>query len=924
MSVFRRIMLGGGIDIDIDALPDTQKIYYKATAKVTPKSNSLGAPLIANKWDSTTGDGIIVCYKDISNIGNDAFSSNTSLTSITIPNSVTSIGSSAFRSCPSLTGIIVSEGNSVYDSRENCNAVIKTATNELAIGCNSTIIPDSVTSIGRYALYNCTSLTSIIIPDSVTSIGDYAFYGCSGSLTINSKIIETDYTSSNRPSSTWLRSSKFTELILGDNIEKIGSYAFYNYSSMTSVTIPDSVTSIGNNAFYNCTSLENTTIGNGVTAISSSAFNGCTGELVLNFNIPNGSSSNSSIFSSSKFTKVIIGDNVTTIGNFAFASTSSLTSITIGDNVTSIGNDAFYNCSSITSISIGNNVTTIGYSAFFCDNLKEFKGKFAADGGRCLIIDGVLNAFALGCGVTQYTIPDSVTSIGREAFYKCTSLTSVTIGDGVTEIRSSAFNNCSNLTSVYCKATIPPRFGGSAFNYNAEGRKIYTYEECVDIYKEAWSNYADSIVADGNISESITTTLLYTTSDGAVIDASKFPVKTHTYNNGVGELILYGELKVIPASVFYDFGNLTTITIPDSVTTVGEYAFRGCYNLTSITIPDRVNSIGNYAFYNCYNLTSVTIGESVTTIGEHAFDDCYRLTSVIIPNSVTTIGDWVFSDCNKLTSVTIGNGITSIEYSSFSGCTNLTSVTIPDSVTRIEGFAFSHCSNLTSVTIPDSVTEIEFNAFSNCSNLISVTIPDGVTTIGDSAFTGCDSLTEFTGKFAEDNGRILVVDGTLVAFAPAGITEYSIPDGVTTIGDSAFRDCVNLTSVTISDSVVNIGPIAFGYCDNLTSVTIPDSVTTIGNYAFTYCDNLTSVTIGNSVTTIGTSTFNGCKSLTSAYCKATTPPSLGDTSVFDSNGSGRTIYVPTESVDAYKSATNWSEYADAIMGYDFENNIPAE
>ena len=188
-------------------------------------------------------------------------------------------------------------------------------------------------------------------------------------------------------------------------------------------------------------------------------------------------------------------------------------------------------------------------------------------------------------------------------------------------------------------------------------------------------------------------------------------------------------------------------------------------------------------------------------------------------------------------------------------------------------------------------------------NIVSNTYVDGkgviefdgnVTTIGKGAFAYCSSLQEFNGKFASEDGRCLIIDGTLNSFAPVGLTEYTIPDSVTAIGYAAFA-----------------------HCDSLTSVTIGDSVTAIGYAAFAHCDSLTSVTIGDSVTTIGRSAFNGCTSLTSVYCKATTPPAFEGTSVFNSNGSGRKIYVPMESVEAYKSAYGLSDYALDIVGYNF-------
>ena len=282
------------------------------------------------------------------------------------------------------------------------------------------------------------------------------------------------------------------------------------------------------------------------------------------------------------------------------------------------------------------------------------------------------------------------------------------------------------------------------------------------------------------------------------------------------------------------------IKFKDDVTTIGEDAFNRCISLTSVTIPNSVTEIGNYAFYNCKNLISVTIPDSVTAIGEGAFSRCESLTSVPIPNSVTTIGKSAFDMCSSLTSITIPNSVTTIGEWAFYCCVNLTSVTIPDSVTTIGELAFSECISLTSVTIPNSVTEI-----------------------GNSAFGGCCNLKEFKGGFAFSNGRCLIINCKLVAFAPAGITEFTIPDSVATIGDYAFISCSNLTSVTISDSVTTIGEAAFYGCDNLTGVTIQNGVTTIGEYAFSECDSLTSVTIPNSVTEIGNYAFSCCYDLES-------------------------------------------------------------
>ena len=307
-----------------------------------------------------------------------------------------------------------------------------------------------------------------------------------------------------------------------------------------------------------------------------------------------------------------------------------------------------------------------------------------------------------------------------------------------------------------------------------------------------------------------------------------------TYCSSLTSVTIPNSVIFIGEGAFAHCYSLTSVTIPNSVTSIGEGAFRECSSLTNVTIPTSINSIGNYAFYGCTSLTSVTVPNSVTSIGHNVFYGCTSLTSVTIPNSVTSIGESAFRGCSSLTNVTIPNSVTSIGYFAFYGCTSLTNVTIPNSVTSIGHSVFYGCTSLTSVTIPSSVTSIGNYAFYGCTSLTNVTILDSVTSIGDYAFYGCTSLTSVT-----------------------------IPNSVTSIGESAFRGCSSLTSVTIPSSVTSIGDYAFYGCTSLTNVTIPSSVTSIGNYAFYGCISLTNVTILDSVTSIGNYAFYGCTSLTS-------------------------------------------------------------
>ena len=353
---------------------------------------------------------------------------------------------------------------------------------------------------------------------------------------------------------------------------------------------------------------------------------------------------------------------------------------------------------------------------------------------------------------------------------------------------------------------------------------------------------------------------------GITIPDSVTSIGNYVFQNCSG---LTGELKIpdsvtsIGNSAFLGCSGLTgELKIPDSVTNIGPAAFGNCSNLTSVEIPDSVTRIWYSAFSGCSGLTGeLKIPDSVKGIEDYVFKGCSNLTSVEIPDSVTSIGDSAFSGCSGLTGeLKIPDSVTSIGRSAFEGCSNLTSVEIPDSVRSIGNSAFSGCSGLTGeLKIPNSVTSIGTSVFEGCSNLTSVEIPDSVRSIGNSAFSGCSGLT----------GELKIPDsvtsiGTSAFSGCSGLTgELKIPDSVTSIRDSAFSGCSGLTGeLKIPDSVTSIRQSAFEGCSGLISVKIPNSITRIEGYAFSDCVSLTSVEIPDSVTYIGTSAFEGCSGLT--------------------------------------------------------------
>ena len=810
---------------------------------------------------------------------NGAFKNQENLVAITLPSTLTAVESYAFSGCNNLASVTVNA-----TTPPTCPA------DAFSNAANATLNVPSGTMVTYKAATGWKSFKQIIDPANIVfedaNVKDICVQRWNANWDTNGDG-ELSYAEAAAVTSlgTYFNSktniTKFNEFkyftgltSLGGEAQSYTTNGFYGCTALTEISIPSNVTVIGYRAFENCSAL--------TKAEFASIEHLCNIEFKHAYSTP------------------------LTYAKHLYIDGSEVTEVVIPNSVTEIGVYTFYNCKDITSVTFHNNVTSIGNAAFS------------------------------GCGLTSVSIPNSVTSIGSSAFSLCSNLSSVTVPSSVTSIGAGAFSN--NGTGICILKSSTP------VSYNSFGARLYIVpDEAVDAYKTAWPDLADKIFGESEYAfksytitakasssalleaiggEEYTSRIIRLKVSGTInsydmmimatkminlldIDLSDATIVANSYNYGTG---------VSKDNVFPDFLRnkyLSSIVLPNSITTIGNNAFKGDGNTgapkitagTSIVIPASVTSIGNsafeyssfssiefapqsqlssigtYAFSKNYNIRSFIAPSSLTSLGNDAFYNCTSLTTATLP--AATIGNNAFKGCTSLTTVTLQNGVTTIGANAFETCTALNSLTLPtEGLTSIGDYAFNGCSALSNIELPQGLTSVGQYAFQNCTSLASATIHEGVTSIGNHAFSGCRVLANIT-----------------------------LPQSLTTLGQYAFQTCTNLESITIP-SVKTIQQYTFSSCSVLNDVKLSPQTTTIEQYAFTNCNALTEIHLPPFLNTIGNKAFSGCGKLMTIYAYMPDIITIGS-STFP-NMASATLYVPAFLYNNYYYDINWKNFLHVL------------
>ena len=842
----------------------------------------------------------------VTTIEQDVFWDCYSLTSIHIPSSVTSIGwtnpkgvvSPGFLRCSNLASITVDANNPVYDSRNNCNAIIETATNTLMTGCKNTIIPESVTKIGWQAFDGCLGLTAISIPKNVTSILGMAFYGCSDLASITVDERNTYYDSRNNCNAI-IETSSNTLLfgcyntVIPDNVSTISNQAFGICTQLTAITIPNGVTTISPLAFQKCSALQSIEIGNNVTSIGSSAFSDCSSLSSITCLTENVPATDTYVFSG-----VPVGEAT------LYVPASALTAYKNADQwkdfgrIVAIGEEATPDPQIVPVTQIALNETTLSL----------------LEGETRTLTLTLLPEDATNRSVTWKSSNETVATVNADG-----RVTAVSAGNATITVTTADGSNLSAQCAVTVQEPDPTVLiagdcgSGVSYSLSADGKLTLSGSGTInfDSNNQPWKEYLNQIKIV-NIPDGVTSICSYAFRDcrnatNVTLPSSLRTISDHAFMgcSGLTELVIPEGVESIGDYAFESLTNLEVAHLPSTIQSLGREIFKNSTGklyakcnipdvsdwyytasfyssrFSEVVIEEGVVSIGQQAFNNCSSIQSLTLPSTLKTISEKAFENCSGLLELTLPATIESIGNKAFGGCggvvylncnlqdtnegvfrdSKITRLVVGDGVTSLGQRSFCGSSQLVSVAFPSSLTTIGISAFEGCKSLTEITLPTSLHSILNYAFKNCEGLTELAIPEGVETIGDYAFEGMTNL-EVTHlpSTIQSLGREIFKNSTGKLYAKCNIPDVSDWYYTASFYSSRFSE------VVIEEGVVSIGQQAFNNCSSIQSLTLPSTLKTISDNAFENCSGLLELTLPATIESIGNKAFGGCGGVVYLNC----------------------------------------------------------